>query len=109
MIRVHVRGKAAITGDFVQIAMEVNPVLKALREHGIEVAAIHNQMLGDRPRRSSCISGHTMMRRSLRQPLRRRSPISPSQSADARVSDVPAPMSGPAKFKRRRAAGRPSR
>jgi Domain of Unknown Function (DUF1259) len=30
-------GKAAITGDFVLIAKEVNPVLKALREHGIEV------------------------------------------------------------------------
>jgi Domain of Unknown Function (DUF1259) len=27
-------GKAAITGDFVLIAKEVNPVLKALREHG---------------------------------------------------------------------------
>jgi hypothetical protein len=29
-------GKAAITGDFVLIAKEVNPVLKALRDHGIE-------------------------------------------------------------------------
>jgi Domain of Unknown Function (DUF1259) len=43
-------GKAAITGDFVLIANEVNPVLKALREHGIEVTAIHNHMLDDQPR-----------------------------------------------------------
>ena len=33
-------GKAAITGDFVLIAKEVNPVLKALRDHGIEVTEI---------------------------------------------------------------------
>jgi hypothetical protein len=42
-------GKAAITGDFVLIAKEVNPVAKALREHGIEVTAIHNHMLDDDP------------------------------------------------------------
>ena len=42
-------GKAAITGDFVLIAKEVNPVLKAWREHGIEVTAIHNHMLDDTP------------------------------------------------------------
>jgi len=43
-------GKAAITGDFVLIAKEVNPVAKALREHGIEVTALHNHMLDDQPR-----------------------------------------------------------
>ncbi len=43
-------GKAAITGDFVLIAKEVNPVAKALRDHGIEVTAIHNHMLDDQPR-----------------------------------------------------------
>ena len=43
-------GKAAITGDFVLLAAEVNPVLKALREHGIEVTAVHNHMLDDTPR-----------------------------------------------------------
>jgi Domain of Unknown Function (DUF1259) len=42
-------GKAAITGDFVLIAKEVNPVLKALRDHGIEVTALHNHMLDDQP------------------------------------------------------------
>jgi hypothetical protein len=42
-------GKAAITGDFVLIAKEVNPVLKALRDHGIEVTAVHNHMLDDQP------------------------------------------------------------
>ncbi|MGA7261977.1 MAG: DUF1259 domain-containing protein, partial [Stellaceae bacterium] len=42
-------GKAAITGDFVLTAGEVNPVLKALSDHGIEVTAIHNHMLDDQP------------------------------------------------------------
>src|SRR5262245_1669233 len=43
-------GKAAITGDFVLIGREVNPVLKTLREHGIQVTALHNHALGDNPR-----------------------------------------------------------
>ena len=43
-------GKAAITGDFVLIAKEVNPVLKALRENGIEVTALHSHMLDEQPR-----------------------------------------------------------
>jgi hypothetical protein len=43
-------GKAAITGDFVLIAQEVNPVLRTLRENGIEVTALHNHMLNDEPR-----------------------------------------------------------
>jgi biotin operon repressor len=43
-------GKAAITGDFVLTATEVNPVLRALRENGIEVTAVHNHMLDDQPR-----------------------------------------------------------
>jgi hypothetical protein len=42
-------GKAAITGDFVLIAKEVNPVLKTLRENGIEVTALHSHMLNDSP------------------------------------------------------------
>jgi len=41
---------AAITGDFVLMASEVNPVVKALTEHGIVVTAIHNHMLFDDPR-----------------------------------------------------------
>jgi hypothetical protein len=43
-------GKAAITGDFVLLAKEVAPVMKALRDSGIEVTALHNHMLGDEPR-----------------------------------------------------------
>ena len=43
-------GKAAITGDFVALAGEVNPLIKALRDNGIEVTAIHNHMLDDQPR-----------------------------------------------------------
>lgn len=42
-------GKAAITGDLVLIAKEVNPVAKALRDNGIEVTALHNHMLEDSP------------------------------------------------------------
>jgi uncharacterized protein DUF1259 len=42
-------GKAAITGDFVLTAKEVNPVLKTLRENGIEVTALHSHMLNDSP------------------------------------------------------------
>lgn len=42
-------GKAAITGDFALIGSEVNPVLRALRENGIEVTAVHNHMLDDQP------------------------------------------------------------
>ena len=43
-------GRAAITGDFVLTAAEVNPVLRALRANGIEVTALHNHMLDDQPR-----------------------------------------------------------
>jgi uncharacterized protein DUF1259 len=43
-------GQAAITGDFVLIADEVNPVARALRANGIEVTALHNHALGDQPR-----------------------------------------------------------
>ena len=43
-------GKAAITGDFVLLAKEVNPVIKALRENGIAVTALHSHMLQEQPR-----------------------------------------------------------
>jgi len=43
-------GKAAITGDFVLIASEVNPVIRALRDNGIEVTALHSHMLVESPR-----------------------------------------------------------
>ena len=42
--------KAAITGDFVLLGSEVNPVLQALRENGIEVTALHSHMLMEEPR-----------------------------------------------------------
>jgi Domain of Unknown Function (DUF1259) len=45
-----VNEKAATTGDFVLIANEVNPVVKALTESGIAVTAIHNHMLFESPR-----------------------------------------------------------
>src|SRR5262245_4492518 len=43
-------GKAAITGDFVLVDREVNPVARTLRQHGIDVTAIHNHGLQDSPR-----------------------------------------------------------
>jgi biotin operon repressor len=43
-------GKAAITGDFVVTVEEVNPMIRALRENGIEVTAIHSHMLDEKPR-----------------------------------------------------------
>lgn len=43
-------GKAAITGDFVLVGREVNPVLKALSENGIEVTALHSHMMDEQPR-----------------------------------------------------------
>jgi len=43
-------GKAAITGDFVLVDKEVNAVARTLRQHGIDVTAIHNHGLFDTPR-----------------------------------------------------------
>ncbi len=43
-------GKAAITGDFVLVAKEVNPVIKALQQNGITVTALHSHMLTENPR-----------------------------------------------------------
>lgn len=43
-------GKAAITGDFVLVGEEVNPVIRALRANGIEVTAVHSHMLDEQPR-----------------------------------------------------------
>ncbi|MDB6044937.1 MAG: protein of unknown function LppY and LpqO [Gammaproteobacteria bacterium] len=42
-------GKAAITGDLVLLGSEVNPILKTLRGHGIEVTALHSHMIDDSP------------------------------------------------------------
>src|SRR5256886_14999268 len=41
---------AAITGDFVLVDKEVNPVALTLRQHGIDVTALHNHGLQDTPR-----------------------------------------------------------
>jgi hypothetical protein len=43
-------GKAAITGDFVLTGDEVNPVIRELRQAGIEVTALHSHMLDEQPR-----------------------------------------------------------
>jgi hypothetical protein len=41
--------KAAINGDFMLLASEINPVIKALRANGIEIASLHNHMLDAEP------------------------------------------------------------
>ena len=43
-------GKAAITGDFVLLGTEVNPVIKALAANGIAVTSLHSHMLDEEPR-----------------------------------------------------------
>jgi hypothetical protein len=43
-------GKVAATGDFVLIETEVEPVIHALRQNGIEITALHNHMLMEEPR-----------------------------------------------------------
>ncbi|PYY06453.1 MAG: peptidase M23 [Acidobacteria bacterium] len=43
-------GKAAVTGDFVLLGTEVNPVIRALRQNAIQVTAIHSHMLEEQPR-----------------------------------------------------------
>lgn len=43
-------GRAAVTGDFVMVASEVNPVIRALRRGGIAVTALHSHMLDESPR-----------------------------------------------------------
>jgi hypothetical protein len=43
-------GKAAITGDFVMRGSEVNNVIRALQQGGIQVTALHSHMLMEEPR-----------------------------------------------------------
>ena len=40
---------AAISGDFMLLPAELNPVIKALRANGIEVVSIHNHLLDNQP------------------------------------------------------------
>jgi hypothetical protein len=43
-------GRAAITGDFVLLGTEVNPVIKALAANSISVTSLHSHMLDEEPR-----------------------------------------------------------
>lgn len=40
---------AAMDGDFIMTAEEVQPVLRALRKAGLHVVALHNHMVGEQP------------------------------------------------------------
>lgn len=42
-------GKTAITGDFTLQADEVNPVVRAFRDNGIDVTALHSHVMGTTP------------------------------------------------------------
>jgi hypothetical protein len=42
--------KAAVAGDFTMLEKEVAPVIKALVENGIEVVAVHNHMVQEKPK-----------------------------------------------------------
>jgi len=42
--------KAAVAGDFTMLENEVEPVIKALVENGIEVVAVHNHMVHETPK-----------------------------------------------------------
>jgi len=42
--------EAHIAGDIAMLEHEINPVIKTLRAHNLEVVAVHNHMLGDTPR-----------------------------------------------------------
>jgi hypothetical protein len=43
-------GNAAITGDFVMLASEVNPVIRVLRDNDIAITALHSHMIGETPK-----------------------------------------------------------
>lgn len=43
-------GKAAVTGDFVMLASEVNTVIRALLQNGIQPTALHSHLLEESPR-----------------------------------------------------------
>ena len=43
-------GKAAILGDFVMRANEVDPVMRALRTNGIQATSLHSHLLNEEPR-----------------------------------------------------------
>jgi hypothetical protein len=45
-----VDNRVATTGDFVLIADEVNPVIRELEAHGLQVTALHSHMLRESPR-----------------------------------------------------------
>jgi hypothetical protein len=40
---------AAVDGDFIMTASEVQPVLRMLRKKGIHIVALHNHMVGEEP------------------------------------------------------------
>ncbi|MEV7010653.1 DUF1259 domain-containing protein [Streptosporangium sp. NPDC051022] len=74
-------GRAAINGDFAMTADQVNPVIHALRSHGLTIVELHDHMLYEQLRlfylHSWKTGEATALARALRAGLRRRAvPIS---------------------------------
>ena len=44
------KDNAHVAGDMAMLEGEVNPVIRALRQHKLEVVALHHHMIGDNPR-----------------------------------------------------------
>jgi hypothetical protein len=42
--------RAHVAGDIAMVSNEVNPVIRALRKHGVRILAVHNHMLDEEPR-----------------------------------------------------------
>ena len=57
--------RAAVAGDFAMLEQEVEPVIKALVEAGIEVVAVHNHMVHEDDVYSSCTIGALVRLNSL--------------------------------------------
>lgn len=43
-------GETRVAGDISMLEAEVNPVIRALRAHGLSIVSVHNHMLGEDPR-----------------------------------------------------------
>ena len=64
---------AAIAGDVAMLASEVTPVLKVLRQNGLDVVAIHHHMLDTAGHLLSALLGHGTGRQAGDRLRRRRS------------------------------------
>ena len=69
-------GNAMAMGDLVLLESEINPVISALQQGGVEQTALHNHLLGASPAPSDARSRRARRHSTPRRPLR----LSPSAS-----------------------------